>query len=80
MAVKEKDSLNAIKQYAPAQSRESIKRKYGIEHLIKLAGNENRLGYSPKVNEAIEAYISNKEQISLYPDGNVTVLREKVAN
>lgn len=79
MSVAEKEILKGIKEYAPAKSRESIKRKYGIEHLIKLAGNENRLGCSPKAKEAIRAYVDDEEQIFLYPDGNVTVLRELAA-
>lgn len=79
MSVTEKRILNSIKEYAPAKSRESIKRKYGIEHLIKLAGNENRLGCSPKAQEALHEYINDQEQVFLYPDGNVTVLRELAA-
>lgn len=79
MSVNEKRILAEIKEYAPAKSRESIKRQYGIEHLVKLAGNENRLGCSPKAVEAVINYISDQEQVSLYPDGNVTVLRELVA-
>lgn len=79
MSVTEKKILKGIKEYAPAKSRESIKRKYGIEHLIKLAGNENRLGISPKAKEALHEYVNDEEQIFLYPDGNVTVLRELAA-
>lgn len=79
MSVNEKKILAGIKEYAPAKSKESIKRQYGIEHLVKLAGNENRLGCSSRAVEAVIKYISDKEQVSLYPDGNVTVLRELVA-
>lgn len=79
MSVNEKKILAEIKQYAPAKSNEAIKRLYGIEHLIKLAGNENRLGCSPKAIEAVVNYVTDPEKVFLYPDGNVTVLRELVA-
>lgn len=79
MSVEEKKILKNIKEYTPAKSRESIKRKYGIEHLVKLAGNENRMGCSKKATWALKEFIENDEEIFLYPDGNVTVLRELLA-
>jgi len=42
-----------FKPYVPGLSVEEIKAKYGLEHIIKLASNENPLGVSPLVQEAI---------------------------
>lgn len=79
MAVTERAALHQISKYKTARSRESIKREYGISHLIKLAGNENRMGCSPAVEKAVLSYITDPELQSLYPDGNVTVLREALS-
>lgn len=79
MAVAERAALNQISPYKTARSRESIEREYGISHLIKLAGNENRLGCSEEAEKAVLAYIRDPELRSLYPDGNVTLLRDALA-
>lgn len=39
--------------YVPGLTVEEIKAKYGLEHVIKLASNENPLGASPLAREAI---------------------------
>lgn len=54
-----------------------MSRKYGFaeKDLIKLAGNENRWGCSPKVIKAIN---DNRAFFSYYPDVNATKLREKL--
>src|SRR5947209_2453896 len=48
----------------------------GVEHPVKLSGNENILGCSPK---AREAYLAAAEQLNLYPDGRGTALRTAIA-
>lgn len=75
MAAKERETLNRIQNYKPARTLESVKREFGLKEVIKLAGNENRIGCSPLVNEAIANYFCN---LSYYPDMNCTVLREKL--
>lgn len=76
MAVKERETLKRIPKYKPARTFESVKREYGITEIIKLAGNENRIGCSPLVNKAIENFFTH---LSYYPDMNCTILREKLA-
>ena len=78
MSVKVKKSVESLPAYKPAKSIISVSREYGIEEkdLIKLAGNENRLGCSKKVIEAIN---DNRLFFSYYPDMNVTRLREKLS-
>lgn len=76
MSVEPRKALSRIKDYVPAKSIESVKRQYGIDTVIKLAGNENSLGCSPLVKEKlIEAF----DTLSYYPDMNCTKLREKLA-
>lgn len=76
MAVKERETLKQINNYVAAKTLESVKREFGLTEVIKLAGNENRLGCSPLVNKAIENFFDN---LSYYPDMNCKVLREKLA-
>lgn len=44
----------------------------GVEHLVRLASNENALGCSPK---AREAYLKAAEDLHRYPDGSALALR-----
>lgn len=76
MAVKEREALNKINNYVAARTLESVKREYGLTEVIKLAGNENRMGCSPLVNEAVGNFFGN---LSYYPDMKYTVLRERLA-
>jgi len=64
--------------YVPGKPIEQVAREYGLkaEETLKLASNENPLGPSPKAMEAASRAIVNAH---LYPDGNCTALREKLA-
>jgi histidinol-phosphate aminotransferase len=74
-AVKARAALTKISDYRPARTLESVKREYGFSDVIKLAGNENRLGCSPLALEAVK----NSSLLSYYPDMNCTRLREKLS-
>ncbi len=71
-----RDVLENIKPYVPGKPISDVQRELGLKSVIKLASNENPFGCSPKVIRAITGYLS---EISLYPDGNTTLLREKLA-
>ncbi|MDO4623084.1 MAG: histidinol-phosphate transaminase [Eubacteriales bacterium] len=75
MAVKERKALEKIVSYKAARTIESVCQEYGIDTIVKLAGNESRLGCSPKVKEAL---LANMDEIAFYPDLNLTILREKL--
>ncbi len=62
--------------YSPGLDVDDVKRKYGLERVIKLASNENPLGPSPR---AVEAVLREAGRISLYPDGACTALRLALA-
>lgn len=66
-----KPGILDIVQYVPGKSHAE-----GVVDPVKLSGNENILGSSPK---AREAYASAIDQLHLYPDGRAGILREAVA-
>src|SRR5260221_2429152 len=66
-----KPGILEITPYKPGKSEAG-----GVEHPVKLSGNENILGCSPK---AREAYAAAAEQLNLYPDGRGTILRSAIA-
>ncbi|MGU9957497.1 MAG: histidinol-phosphate transaminase [Arenicellales bacterium WSBS_2016_MAG_OTU3] len=66
-----------IAPYQPGKSVESVERELGISNIIKLASNENPMGPSAKVKEAIA---KAAEDISRYPDGNGERLKQDLAN
>jgi histidinol-phosphate aminotransferase len=74
--VKERSGVEKIAPYQAAKSLELIKREYGLTQIIKLAGNENRLGCSLKVGDILT---DQQNQLSFYPDSNCTVLRGKLS-
>ncbi len=45
--------IQSFTPYVPGLTAEDIKARYGLEHVIKLASNENPLGPSPLVEQAI---------------------------
>jgi histidinol-phosphate aminotransferase len=71
-----KNEVATVKPYVPGKPIEELKRELGIEEIEKLASNENPIGPSPKAMEAIRKEVEN---IHLYPEANVTVLKEKLA-
>ena len=70
--------LKDIKTYEAGKPIELVVREYGIEpeDVIKLASNENPLGCSPKVTEAIA---NNASKASLYPDDSMYELKEALS-
>ncbi|HEY3800711.1 MAG TPA: histidinol-phosphate transaminase [Caulobacteraceae bacterium] len=59
-----------ITPYKPGKSTAE-----GVAHPVKLSGNENILGCSPK---AREAYVAAASELNVYPDGRGTVLRHAI--
>lgn len=73
MSLKPRKAVEQLPVYKPAKSIDSTKKEYGFEHVIKLAGNENTLGFSPLARDVLERLDS------YYPDGAGVNLREKLA-
>lgn len=69
-------SLDAINPYIPGKRLEEAVKELGIQRIVKLASNENPLGCSPRVYEAVKKVL---EAPSRYPDGNCTELRGELS-
>ncbi len=69
-------ALKGINAFVPARSTESMRREFGVTHILKLAGNENSVGASPKVKEAIKNALEN---LGEYPDPAWSLLSEQLA-
>ncbi len=69
--------IEDIKTYEAGKPIELVVREYGIapEDVIKLASNENPLGCSPKVTEAIA---NSASKAYLYPDDSMFELKESL--
>ncbi len=62
--------------YTPGKPVEELERELGIANSIKLASNENPLGASPRVAEAIK---STLDGLHLYPDANGFYLKNALS-
>jgi histidinol-phosphate aminotransferase len=67
--------LNLI-PYKPGKPISETQREYGIQHIIKLASNENPLGPSPKAVAAIQKHLS---ELHRYPDPSCHDLVQKIS-
>ncbi len=63
--------------YVPGKPIEEVERELGIKGAIKMASNENPLGPSPRVVEAIAAAAA---KAALYPDANAFYLRKALSD
>ncbi len=68
--------IKEIAPYVPGKPIDELKRAYKLEKIIKLASNENPLGCSPKVKEAIK---KNLEDINRYPDSSGYYLKKELS-
>ena len=69
--------VQALSPYQPGKPESELKREYGIEHITKLASNENPLGCSQQVIAAVSAALSN---LTRYPDGAGFMLKIALAD
>lgn len=76
MSILYKEYVQSIKPYVPGKPIDEVKRELGLDEVVKLASNENPLGLSEKVKDALS---QNFDEFSRYPDGGTWCLREKLA-
>ncbi len=69
--------IKNLANYVPGKPIEKVQRELGLDHVDKLASNENSLGPSPK---AIEAMANSLSGLHRYPDISGFELRTKLAN
>ena len=68
--------LRTLTPYQPGKPIEELQRELGLKRISKRASNENPLGCSPKVAEAIQKALPD---LARYPDGNAYYLKERLA-
>lgn len=76
MSIENRKEIMAIEPYIPGKPIEEVQKEFGLQHVIKLASNENPLGASKKAMEAIQEHFG---KLSLYPDGNCTDIKSVLA-
>ncbi len=67
--------IESLIPYQPGKSMAQIRAQYGIEHIVKLASNENPVGSSPKGIAAGQAAFHD---LQLYPEAGM-LLRNRLA-
>lgn len=68
--------VRVLHPYVPGKPMSELQRELGLEHIIKLASNENPLGCSSKVKAHVAELLSD---IALYPDGNGYALKQALS-
>ncbi|MGH8462295.1 MAG: histidinol-phosphate transaminase, partial [Stenotrophobium sp.] len=68
----------SLEAYTPGMPIDELQRKLGVSDAVKLSSNENPLGMSPKVREAVAAAVTGTD-LARYPDGSGFRLKKKLA-
>ncbi|MGH7316961.1 MAG: pyridoxal phosphate-dependent aminotransferase, partial [Candidatus Rokuibacteriota bacterium] len=68
-----RDVLDRVAPYDAGQSLEAVARELGVDAVLRLSSNENPLGPSPRVIEAIRR---EAPRAHLYPDGGCSEVRQ----
>lgn len=71
------NNIKQLKPYVAGKTISEVKNNYNLKSISKLASNENRLGCSPKVKEAVLEALKN---IQDYPDPLAQKLRIAIAD
>lgn len=69
--------VQALQPYQAGKPTDELERELGIRDIIKLASNENPLGPSPKVVDAIQGALSD---LTRYPDSNGYQLKQTLSD
>ena len=68
--------ISELQPYQPGKPIEELSRELGLTDIVKLASNENPLGPSPRVLEALPAVMPD---LARYPDGSAWRLKQKLS-
>lgn len=71
-----RSGVRHLAPYQPGKPIEELRRELGLDRIIKLASNENPLGASPAVNEAMHRLWKD---IARYPDGSGFSLKQAIS-
>lgn len=67
--------IQNIPPYIPGRTSESVKEKYHLDRVLKLASNENQYGTAPMATAAIREAVAS---VNIYPDPSCIGLRKKI--
>jgi len=76
MKFKTSETLSTINAYEAGKPLKEVEREYKITHIIKLASNENPLGFSPNVHDAVKAQMRDMNR---YPESSGYLLKQKLS-
>ncbi|NNM51856.1 MAG: histidinol-phosphate transaminase [Pseudomonadales bacterium] len=68
--------VRGLAPYQPGKPISDLERELGIQDIVKLASNENPLGYSPHVRDALSSALPD---MARYPDGGGYALKSALA-
>ncbi len=68
--------VQKLTPYLPGKPISELQREFGIDHVVKLASNENPLGPSPLAIAAVKASV---DELHLYPDGSGFALKSALS-
>ena len=71
-----RDVLDRVDPYDAGKSLEVLARELGLDTILRMSANENAIGPSPRVVDAIRR---EAPRAHLYPDGGATEVREALA-
>jgi histidinol-phosphate aminotransferase len=71
------EGIQHLKPYIPGKSIAEVANEHGLQHIIKLASNENPLGCSPRVLNALREL--TPQEIATYPLATIHPLRQRLA-
>jgi histidinol-phosphate aminotransferase len=77
MKFKISEPVAGIKPYVPGKPIKEVEREYQITRAVKLASNENAMGFSPKVEQAV---MENLGDMNRYPESSAHVLTHSLAD
>jgi histidinol-phosphate aminotransferase len=60
--------IESLRPYEAGRGIDEVRREYGLDHVVKLASNENPLGPSPR---AVEAMTLAMGKLNFYPNGGL---------
>ncbi len=72
-----REPLLSIRPYVPGRPIQDVMREFKLDHVIKMASNENPAGPSPKAIAAIQGML---QDLHRYPDGAAQDLRSAIAS
>ncbi|MGL5353265.1 MAG: pyridoxal phosphate-dependent aminotransferase, partial [Clostridium sp.] len=72
-----RNEVKGMAKYIAGKPIDEVKRELGIDKVVKLASNENPLGCSKKVKEAISELL---EEVNMYPDATSYEFKELLSN